>query len=197
MGYSTNPAVLESRRPALAELEAGRACRWTLPTQDPTLTRRRANEIREALYIAKLHRAEYPDLAAAADTFSIHIVGPGVIEARPKQGRDALLTPDTLVPQHGTQTWGSQAPSVGVSTAEEVIDAWRLHLPSNDPVHFPQSTLSISELRRVYAWATTSTPRLMLLVGDGFLTISLREAGTEPYAWVPPVEPAIDNPTLR
>lgn len=194
MGYSTNPALLEARRPALAELEAGRACRWVLPGIDLTSTRRRVNEIREALYIASLYPHRYPTLAAARDAFSIHIVGPGVIEARPKSARDTVISADTVLPSTGTQPWGLSQPTVGITTAREVIDSWRAHLPSNDPIHFAQTTLPIDELKRLYIWASGSSPKLMLLVGDGFLTLALHEIEADAYAWTPPAEQTEPEP---
>lgn len=197
MGYSTNPALVEQRRPALAELEAGRACRWTFQTTDPSVLRRRANEIREALYIARLYPDRFPELAAAAEAFSIHVVYPSVIEARPKQGRDVQLNAHALVPQHGTQPWGVSQPTVGITTADEAIHAWRLHLPSNDPVHFPQSSLSVAELTKLHQFAVINEPRLMLFAGDGFLTLALREIGAEPYAWSPPAAPVEPEPDIE
>lgn len=197
LGYSTNPTVLEARRPALIELEEHRACKWTFDGANAEVTKRRAYEIREALYIAKLHAADYPALAAAYDIFSIHIVGLGVIEARLKDSRDALLTPAALIPTHGLQPWGLSQPTTAMESADQIIDTWRAHLPSNDPVHCAQTTLPLTELKRLYVWATSQQPRLMLLVGDGFITIALREAGAEPYAWAPPPEPPLPEPDFN
>lgn len=186
MGYSSNPAVLEGRRELLVELELGRACRWNT-TPDRDVTRRKAYEIREALYIASLHPEHYPALALAHKAFSIVIVQPGLIEAKPKAGVElASLKPMNSVPVHGIEPFGQPVPTVGVTTAREVIDAWDRHAPSLDAINFQQASLDLVELTVLWNWANAHTPHLMMLVGTGFMTLSLRDSEVTDYAWSPP-----------
>jgi hypothetical protein len=194
LGYSTNPAVLEARRPQLAELELGRACRWrTAPDRD--ITRRKAYELREALYIASLHPEDYPQLALAYRGFSIHVIEPGLIEAKPRAGAE-LSTPQLRydTPVQGITPFGREVSTVGKTSASEVIAAWDARIPSLDPVHFQQTTLPESELRLLWDWASSHFPKLMLLVGEGFLTLSPLEAGMDDFAWKPAVPPPAPEP---
>lgn len=188
MGYSSNPAVLEARRELLVELELGRACRWTCKP-DRDVTRRKAYEIREALYIASIHPEDYPALALAHKAFAIKIIKPGLIEAVRKPGVEAAdLKPKNDIPVHGIEPFGRPVQTVAVSSAREVIKAWEDHAPSLDAINFPQSTLSVVELTVLWHWANEHTPRLMILGGeaDGFLTLSLRDPEMGDYAWAPP-----------
>jgi hypothetical protein len=172
----------------LRELELGRACRWTVdpPTLDET--KRRAYEIREALYIASLYPSEFPALAQARKNFSLFIIKPGVIEAKPR-GTSSLapaLLKDRETPIHGIGPWGREVATVGLTTSAEVQRAWLDHEPSLDPIHCQQTTLPLVELKDLHVWATLHTPRLMLLVGEGFITVSLRDTEMDGYAWKPP-----------
>lgn len=192
MGYSTNPAVLDARRESLAELEAGRACRWRT-TANRQVTKRKAYEIREALYIAGLYPDKYPALAQAYHAFSIHVVEPGLIEAKPR----TIETPDIRVQPPATfggQTpHGRPTPSVGLTTAAEVQASWQKHLPSSDPINFQQTLLPPAELHKLWEWATEQSPKLMILTAEGeaWLTLSLFEAGMQDYAWRPTEVPVV------
>lgn len=188
MGYSRNPAVLETRRESLSELELGRACRWHT-TKDWQTTEKEAYKLREALYIASLYPEKYPALALARDSFEIAVVEPGLIEARATKSGE----PDQLrlhagppTPVHGLAAAGPEVPLVGLTTAAEVERSWQRHLPSLDSLNFQQTRLPPGELVTLWEWANANTPRLMLLVGEGFITVSLRDAEVEAYAWHPP-----------
>lgn len=185
MGYSSNPAVLEARRSWLTELELGRACRWTTKA-DFNVTRRRAYELREALYIASLYPDAYPALAQAHSNFQITIIKPGLIEAKPKLDQSDLAVVSGSVPIHGIEPFGKPLGTVGITTADQAIEAWQAHAPSLDAINFQQSALSLTELTLLYNWAIDHTPKLMMLVGEGFLTLSLRDAEVAGYAWQPP-----------
>lgn len=186
MGYSINPAILESRRDLLVELELGRACRWTV-ARDLGITQRKAYAIREALYIASLHPETYPALALAHKRFAITIIEPGIIEAKLKPGVEATnLKLAYETPVHGIEPFGKPLATVGITTAREAIDAWEKHTPSLDAINFQQASLSVAELTVLWNWANEHTPHLMILAGDGFLTLSLRDAEVAEYSWSPP-----------
>lgn len=191
MGYSINPQIVYRKRHLVAELEAGRACRWTM-VPDPQLTRQKLAELREILWIASQHAEEFPDLALAHQTFSLSIVAPGVIEAKIKANVSPVaIGASVAAPQvavHGGVPWGREQSTVGKTTAAEITEAWQAHLPSNDAMNFPQTRLPVEELTALYNWAIERTPRLMLLVGDGHLTVTLRDPDVESIAgWHPPV----------
>lgn len=201
MPYSASPSIVYSRMYLLQELNQGRSCRWTTSGSTLAETQVLARKIREALYAAKKNPDLFPVLARIHDTMSIYVIGAGIIEAKPKQG--AVVEALTKVEPTGRITsggdpwsggekaeWGKRPATVGVSTAAEVIEAWQRHLPSSDPVHFQQSYLPVEELTALYQWAKgEGHPTLMLLVGEGFLTVSLLEAGMEEYSWHPPKSP--------
>lgn len=198
MGYSENPDVLEARRESLSELEAGHACRWHT-TKNKRVTRRKAYELREALYIASLFPEKYPALAEAHRTFSIHVIEPGLIEAKlkPTHTDDLKVMPGAEPPIHGIGPWGRPTSTVGKTTAEQVIESWQAHMPSLDPVHFQQTFLPHDELVKLYEWSRTQTPRMMILTaeGEGWLTLSLRDASMDDFAWKPsqPAPPLVEE----
>lgn len=189
MPYSINPELAEQRRQEfnLDALAQG-AQRWKVSPPDPAYTRRCAYRIREALVIGHMYPERFPILAMAYDRYSIHVIEPGVIEAKLK----ANPTVDSvgITPQHGGGApWGREQATVSPSAADQIIDAWQKHLPSSDPMNFPQTTLSDSELQKLWEWATRRNPRLMILVGVGTITVSLRQAGMDAYSWSPPKPP--------
>jgi hypothetical protein len=188
MSYGINPETVEKLRPELTELEAGHPCKWEV-AQDPLITHRKAYRIREALKIASRYPRRFPALAEAAKNFSIHIIRDGLIEARWKVTPEAAVALGA-VPTHGGMdaSAGKPQPSVGVSSAIEIIKAWRDHLPSSDPLHFVSTLLSVKELSDLYTWAVTNTPKLMLLVDESrrTLTLSLRDTSALEFSWHPP-----------
>lgn len=194
MGYSINREVLEARRDLMAELELGRACRWTTAA-DMRATKQLAYDIREALYIASLYPQEFPALARARESFSIFVIKPGLIEAKPRSSATApAVVRHDETPIHGLGPFGREQSTVGKTTATEIVEAWDAHAPSLDPINFQQTTLPPEELRALYNWAIAHTPHLMLLVGDGFLTVSLRDPDVDAFAWHPPQAPPKPEP---
>lgn len=195
MAYSTNPEIVYDRMPLLRELAAARATRWRLDTPDRDATRRFVYRVREALYCAWIHKDIFPELALAYENFSIHLIEPGVVEAKLKiqDGLDGVRVeaPGAETPVHGTAVWGKEVSTVSKTTAQELIDAWQAHLPSNDPLKFPQTKLPPEELRALHVWASSEDrhPRLMILVGAESITLSLRTPDMAAFAWQPPPEP--------
>lgn len=192
MAYSTNPQLVMDRWALVEELAQGRACRWRVSPPTREATRRQAYQIRETLYIASLYPEKFKALASAASQFSIHIVEVGLIEAKTKSNPYVDVTPEVrssnVAVFGGGSPHGTEPSTVSKQTAAECIDAWRQHLPSSDPLNFPQTTLSDEEMTALYKWAQGNTPKLMLLVGAGSLTISLRDASgaMDSYSWKPP-----------
>jgi hypothetical protein len=187
MGYSTNPELVEKHRELLARLEAGETCRWLIKGGWDE-TRRTAFAIRQGLKIAGMYPQRFPALASAAAKFSIHIVARGTIEARVRSIPSVETAPaPARAVQHGLEPFGRDVPSVGLTTAQEIIEAWRVHQPSNDPLRFTSTVLSTDELIKLYAWATGRAPKLMILVGEHnqTLVLTLHDMSTKAYAWTP------------
>lgn len=185
MANSISPKTVENRRELLKDLEAGKTTRWTTAV-DPLATRRLANQIREALFVARKFPEQFPALAQAAERFSIHIVTDGLIEARVKPTKTETSA-SSSVPTHGGETLGTERTSlVGLGSAAQVINSWKAHLPSSDALHFTRTQLSQGELRELYKWTRTWKPKLMILVGDDTLTLSLWDVTIKEFAWHPP-----------
>jgi hypothetical protein len=185
MGYGLNPEVVEQRRSMLTELEAGRPQSWTCePT--PQETRRFAFRIREALRIAERYESRFPGLAAASRLFAIVEVADGLVEARFKGKTGTATIPD--IPTHGLEPQGNPVPNLGLSTAEQVIQVWKDHLPSSDPIHFINTHLDVLEMTKLYNWSQVWKPRLMLLVDEQAkkLTVSLNDMSVKEFTWQPP-----------
>lgn len=189
MGYSTNPELVEQRKSLLQPLAEGRTTRWT-PDSDPTETKRFVYSLREALHIAALYPQRFPELARAAEKFTIVTTAPGSVEARFKHGKtETSVSSDA--PTHGLEPQGKLVQQVGMLSADDVIESWRSHLPSNDPLHFTDTRLDFEELAVLWAFCVANVPKLMILVDEeqGLLTVSPFDGSIEEFAWSPP-EPA-------
>jgi hypothetical protein len=188
MGYSVNPTLVEQRRALVSNLERGIETSWVISSNDPADTQRHAYDIRETLYIASLYPKRFPKLAEAYRLFSIHVVRPGRIEARRKAGNGDITV-------QGLETYGKPVPLIGLS-AEEIIQSWMSHLPSNDALHFTQCKLSYDDLIGLHAWVSSRKPKMMMLWDEATsrLTLSLNDPTVEEYAWKPTeVRPPQEN----
>ena len=176
----------------LHDLAEGKPCQWNTEPS-PKKTRDLAYQIREALFAAEENAEIFPELAEAHRNFSIHVVEPGLVEARLKPApAEVIVRPVT--PIHGVGAWGHPVNPAGVSTADEVIEAWVAHLPSNDPLHFTESDLEVAELVKLYEWTQEWKPRLAILVSGDKLTLSLRDPEIEEFTWKPPVPEKAPEP---
>lgn len=200
MAYHISPSTVESRAAILAPLKTGQAHAWLLATDNPAAARRFADRIREALRAAAAFPQRFPELAAAASRYTIRVISPSRVEAHPKGDpvRVASSGParDYEPPVHGGETWGEPVPTVGLTSAQDLIASWRAHLPSNDPIHFPQTTLPYDELVKLYGWAQLNTPRLMLIVGESHITLSLHDTSVDEIAGWKPQPPRPQPDTL-
>lgn len=189
MAYSLNPQLVRDRAVLLAPLAEGKATAWACES-DPAATRRLAYRIRECLWIAaqRANRAEFPELARAAERFTIVVVKPGLVEARPKQALHASLVPTQVL--QGAAVYEParpNVPTVGLTEAEQLIDSWRATQPSNDPLRFNDTRLSLDELTKLHKWASDPAHHLMVIVGPTHVTLAKfdkRVAGD--VAWTPP-----------
>jgi hypothetical protein len=195
MPYSANPSVLNNRLDLMAPLLGGGTRAWQL-SGDRTELRRTADKIREGLFIASLYPHLYPELAQAAELYSIVMVPEaGRLEARLKRNtkvetaspRSELPVAQRSLQNHvqGGEIAGRPVVLVGLERATQVIESWNQHQPLQDPLHFVETTLSLDELTALYRWAIRKTPPLMFLVGDQTLTLSREDPDIAAYAWRP------------
>lgn len=203
MAYSESIRTLENRRHLLTSLEAGQSSRWVT---DKGRAQNLARQIREALSIAAKNADAYPALARAAEMFKIEVPNSSTVQAVPKERKATVVgeafTPHTRGsddlegdegPGGGGLAFGSPQVRVGLTTADQVIDAWVKHLPSNDLMNFPSTVLPYAELEKLHRWATARTPRLMFFVPEGSLTLSVAEDGVEEHSWHPTVTPTVET----
>jgi hypothetical protein len=183
MSYSVNPIVVHNSRALLKKIEKGQEDWWECEP-DPQSTRKFAYKIREALYCARRHPSLFPKLAKSAELFSIVEAGDGRVEAKFKAGKTAS-SGSTDTPTHGLEPQGKAVPTVGMHNAEQIIQSWKDHLPSNDALHFTQTNLDEIQLASLYEWTRTWQPKLMILVGDQTLTVSLYDPSVKEFTWRP------------
>jgi hypothetical protein len=189
MGYSNNPELVEARRDLLAPLERGESCQWKIPGGWPE-TKQAAFKIREALRIAGLYPQRFPALAEAASRFAIHIVAQGLIEARLRSTPNVETAPThVFTPQSQAidQPLGRDIPTVGITTAEQVILSWMHRGPSNDPLRLTSVAMSQEELTQLWRWTEAHTPKLMILLNESNQTmvVSLHDMSMREYAFNP------------
>ncbi len=191
MAYSRSPATLDAMilSGQLSELAAGRGCRWRTP---PNESHRHAYKVREALFIAALYPDQYPELATAAQKFTIEVTSSREVQARlAKQtteaatlatgiGQDGHVSPNT-----GLEKAGRAIATAGPQSQFTIIDAWVKAQPNSDPMYFPQANLDEGQLTQLYNWATNCTPPLMLMVNGEAVTVSLVDRAVVQYSWHP------------
>lgn len=178
MGYSENPELLQSKMYLFTELREGKATRWTCGSSR-VATKNFVEQIHECLHIASVNPQRFPELARAKQAFRIHVIRPGLVEARPRTSASVVVT--------SSESFAPVVPTVGVKSAQEIINAWRDHMPSQDPIMFQQHKLDMLELTTLYDWCDSHEPRLMMLVGDAHLTLSLRVVFRgDDLSWKPP-----------
>lgn len=189
MGYSKNPRTLEKIRHLLTDLEKGLSCTWRV---EPGLEDRWAYKVREALYIAKLHRAEYPYLATAADNFKIEIAQRGLVRASlaSNSSPTTVVGRSTGVVNHGLDAdmpgLAHKVHSVsttGRQTPQSIMEAWFHSQPSNTPIYFPDAALSKKQLLELHGLA--SQQNLIFFESDGAITIQHKTADLEGLSWHP------------
>jgi hypothetical protein len=177
MGYSKSRETLEKMLPQLDQIASGNPCVWVVDG-DPHAF---AYKVREALYIAKLYRLDYPSLAQAASIFTIKIERPNRVLAVRAEETHAYITvtgEDHEVIEVRKENLRKQRPQ----TATTVMQAW-LENPSAKQIHFPEAKLSRADLEALYQWST-KRELIFFNAGDG-LTIQPYEKDLAEFAWNP------------
>jgi hypothetical protein len=169
VGYSTSPKTLDRIREHLKPLEEGRSCSWTI---SDGAAGKFAYKVREALHIARLHSADFPALARAAETFRIIVKDPRTVVAEPKNQE---LEASVVMP-----SYGDGAP-VGTD-ARSIIAEWEKQRPQKS-IHFPEAALPGSELLKLFDWAEDEG--WLLFVAHPALTLRRHEPELAEYSWRP------------
>jgi hypothetical protein len=190
MAYSESEKTLEKIRPQLARLEAGNACIWTGLKGISGGSRRFAYKLREGLFIAKLYKDKYPDLAKAADNFKIERVDADKVQAvvATKGTTETPVLVDApaaapVVNQGLAVAEKKPVNRAGPQSAATIIQVWHDVQPSNTPLTFPQANLSREEKLKLHTWATGR--HLMLFIADARVTMQPYTTNLAGLEWSP------------
>lgn len=188
MAYSISPKTLERIRPLLKPLEEGTSWRWTAPGAARLL----AYKLREGLYIARLYREQYPDLARASENFRIQVIDNDNVQATQKQSftTEVMAAVEshngeqpTAMIVSGTEIAGKPHELVGPTSAAQIVGFWTSAQPSNSAFTFPQATLDMAEMVKLYEWATER--KLLIFYSNGRITLQRRTKSLEGLEWTP------------
>lgn len=191
MGYSTSKQTLEDFRHQLTYLEQGKEQVWLTEVGKAGYI---AYKIRECLYIARLYPTEYPQLAAAAENFTVEVVAPNKVQARAAGNPTQAVIMTQGAGEHPKEsvTHGLEDPrrraglaTAGPQTSFSIIEVWKKAQPSNDPIYFPDAALDEEQLTLLYNWTQNRTPKLMILVDDAALTLGPVDEDIAQFAWSP------------
>jgi hypothetical protein len=190
MAYSRSESTLKRMLPDLAPIARGRTQKWDT---EPGRAWYMASRIREALYIARnVFPHRYPELAAAARSFVIEVLDDHTVQARPTSNTPAtaisngegLTETETpthdVTPTHGLELALSVPRTiVGQRTATDIISWWLRAQPTNDKLVFTEVQLDDHELDMLAQWASSRTPRWMIVVNraEGIVTLSPFQPG--------------------
>lgn len=181
MGYSTNKQTLIAMLPELELLKQGKSCIWTVDD-----SRKYAYKIREALYIARLYKKEFPELAIAADMFRIEVLSDTQVQARIAKGTTAAKVQAVGgVVNTGMEEAGPSKRMSGPQTASTIIQTWLDTQPSNDKYFFPEARLSRDELLKLHSWASAQGWIFFVDSITGGLTLQRTSRDLEAFSWAP------------
>ncbi len=193
MGYSTSITTLERLYEYVKPIENGEPYAWiTEEGYAPKL----AYKIRECLYIARLHRSRYPELADQADRMVIEVVSSSKVQARVSVApTEAMIlsqgVQSPVSPQHGSSsvTLGRAVATSGEQTAFTIIEAWKRSQPNLTPISFPTAKLDYQQLLALWNWCQSWKPKpLMIMLDEESVTLGPREDQVVQYSWQPEPE---------
>lgn len=188
MAYSRSESTLKKMLPELQELALGRAQAWIVTQGTP---HEWAYKIREALFIARIYKDKYPELAKAAESFTVLVDGNRVDARRARNTTEAVALADVHTGINtGLELAGRSVSVSGAQSPFTIIEAWRKSQPSNQPMNFPQAALTEEALGILYKWAQSWKPPLMLMVDGASVTVGPADHHVIQYAWRPAGEAA-------
>lgn len=183
MAYSESVETLKKILPLLQPLAEGRAWRWNVQGSAKLL----AYKLREGLYIARRNPKDYPELAAAAGQFQIKVVDQNTVQAVQKQVFTTQAVAGAEVNEGvvvtGTEMVGKLHELVSPSSAIEVIQFWTDGQPSNGPFTFPNSTLNLEEMTKLYRWAIAR--KWLIFYNERRITLMRETRDLQGMNWAP------------
>lgn len=185
MGYSKSRLTLDKNRHLLKEWEeTGVYPTWDVREGTADYF---AYKIREMLYIARLYATDYPRLASFADSSRVVVTSPSHIEIKSAVGtpeaKAAAQTAGVVV--QGLANAGHEPEQQSVTTAQQIIDAWKAVQPSNTRLPFPNAKLPNPELVKLWNWASQLTPAWLIFEVGGSVTLQKYSRDMADMAWTP------------
>lgn len=186
MPYSKNPDRLVQLLPFMSHLIERQDCFWNVAGRKVT-PQVLAYRIREGLYIGKLYKDRFPQVAAIADDVSVEIDGDRVIA---RFGRILQVPlPQSMQDYAGVQTQlaalRTQPEPMAIRYSLETIAALWAKRTSNGKVNLPMYTPSDAELQQLYEWGQQQSPVVMLMPADTALTLCEYDEELEGMNWTP------------
>lgn len=174
MGYSRSPDTLRKIEAALQPLALGEPCVWT--TDTPATW---AYQVREALFIARLHPDQFPALAMASATFIIGVQDSRHVYAkRIPPSREAQVVPAVGAMQQQRREEAGSKTLAQAFGFPDIVQFWIDCQPTNEPIRILDAPLSDGELEELASWAAALPRPLMVLRPKG--TTSLTIAPSDP-----------------
>lgn len=184
MGYSTSTKTLDKLRQYLTNLEEGRGDRWVLA--EGASPQKFAARIREALKIAEENPRYIPALADAKKKFRVEIVDKRTVQAIYRSPQIDVV--ESGVVNTGLARGEKNPPDVvAPALAAQIIQVWHNVQPSNERLHFPQSTLNFEEKLKLFKWCKMDRPiAWYMIVGmNDEITLCPYFNGVESVEWTP------------
>ena len=185
MGYSKSKLTLDKNRHLLKEWEeTGVYPTWDVKEGQADYF---AYKIREMLFIAKLHPNDYRRLASLADSSRVVVTSPSHVEIKSAVGTPeaTVSTQQAGVVVQGLANAGHEPRQQTVTTADQVIEAWKSKQPTNERIPFPNAQLSNAELVKLYQWSSTLTPPWLFFAVGGSVTLQKYSRDMADLAWSP------------
>lgn len=185
MGYSKSKLTLDKNRHLLKQWEeTGVYPTWDVREGSADYF---AYKVREMLYIARLYPTDYPRLAAFADSSRVVVTSPSHIEIKSAVGTpEAKASTQTAgVVVQGLANAGHESEQQSVTTAQQIMDAWKAKQPSNERMPFPNAKLDHAELIKLYQWASKLTPPWLMFEVGGSVTLQKYSRDMADMSWTP------------
>lgn len=187
MPYSKNADRVEQLLPWLSYLIEGRDCFWDLQGRAVS-AETFAYRVREALHISRTATNDdgtfrFARLQEIADDVVVEVNGSQVVATFGKVLNVSLPAPiSQLAEQSKSLNMYSAAKEISYSI-DTIKMLWTKR--QSDKVNLPMYTPNHETLTRIYEWAQSQDPRIMLMPADDALTLVVYDPDLEGIDWTP------------
>lgn len=183
MGYSKSPKTVFGRLELLGPLMQGESVSWTCERgQEDTI----AYQVRECLYISRLHPDVFPGLKRASDTLVVQVEGEGKVVTRLKKANPkttiSVEKSDNEIREDSDGAPAKELAIKGPQTPATVVQAW-IDNKGKAKLHFPEAELGAEDLTKIYQWASVNEVLMFWIHPKLSLCVATEELS--PYAFNP------------